>query len=177
MGAYNQLIFLFEGVLNEIQNGEKCPCYTKLLEKSNENDVFITFNWDTLLDRVLWKSKLWSPEDNYGITFTSFYNNEWQDTLGFGKSKVKLLKLHGSTNWIIPYFGYNFTNLQKHRDFVYYKQRNNTSSASDSNLQNKLARASFKITELMDIAELFRYELKFVPKKLIEAHENNNKHV
>lgn len=50
-------------------------------------------------------------------------------------------------------------------------------SASDSNLQNKLARASFKITELMDIAELFGYELKFVPKTPIEAHENNNKHV
>lgn len=50
-------------------------------------------------------------------------------------------------------------------------------SASDSNLQNKLARASFKITELMDIAELFGYELKFVPKGTIEAHGNNNKHV
>lgn len=50
-------------------------------------------------------------------------------------------------------------------------------SASDSNLQNKLARASFKITELMDIAELFGYELKFVPKDTIEAHGNNNKHV
>ena len=50
-------------------------------------------------------------------------------------------------------------------------------SASDSNLQNKFARASFKITELMDIAELFGYELKFVPKSSIEAHGNNNKHV
>ena len=50
-------------------------------------------------------------------------------------------------------------------------------SASDSNLQNKLARASFKITELMDIAELFGYELKFVPKTPIEGHENNNKQV
>lgn len=48
-------------------------------------------------------------------------------------------------------------------------------SASDSNLQNKLARASFKITELMDIAELFGYELKFVPKGTIEGHENSNK--
>lgn len=48
-------------------------------------------------------------------------------------------------------------------------------SASDSNLQNKLARASFKITELMDIAELFDYELKFVPKGTIEGHENSNK--
>ena len=50
-------------------------------------------------------------------------------------------------------------------------------SASDSNLQNKLARASFKITELIDIAELFGYELKFVPKSSIEGYENNNKHV
>lgn len=126
-GAYNQLIFLFEGVLNEIQNGEKCPYYTKLLEKSHKDDVFITFNWDTLLDRVLWESKLWSPEDGYGITFAAFYNNEWQDTLDLDKSKVKLLKLHGSTNWIIPYFGYNFVNLQKHRDFVYYKQEKDKS--------------------------------------------------
>lgn len=121
-GTYNQLIFLFEGVLNEIQNGEISPYYTKLLKKSNENDVFITFNWDTLLDRVLWESKLWSPEDGYGIQFAAFYNNKWQNTLNLGNSKIKLLKLHGSTNWIIPYFGYNFTKQQKYRDFVYYKQ-------------------------------------------------------
>lgn len=49
-------------------------------------------------------------------------------------------------------------------------------SASDSNLLNKLSRSSFKVTELMDIAELFGYEVKFV-KKAIEGHENNNKHV
>ena len=48
-------------------------------------------------------------------------------------------------------------------------------SASDSNLQNKLARASFKITELMDIAELFGYELKFVPKTPIEGDKSSKK--
>lgn len=48
-------------------------------------------------------------------------------------------------------------------------------SASDSNLQNKLARASFKITELMDIAELFGYELKFVPKDTIEGDKSSKK--
>ena len=46
-------------------------------------------------------------------------------------------------------------------------------SASDSNLLNKLARSSFKVTELMDIAELFDYEIKFVPKHPIEGHEDN----
>ena len=50
-------------------------------------------------------------------------------------------------------------------------------SASVSNLMNKFARATFKTSELMDIAELFGYELKIVPKTPIEAHENNNKHV
>lgn len=48
-------------------------------------------------------------------------------------------------------------------------------SASDSNLLNKLARSSFKVTELMDIAELFGYELKFVPKPPIEGHDKNSK--
>ena len=46
-------------------------------------------------------------------------------------------------------------------------------SASDSNLLNKLARSSFKVTELMDIAELFDYEIKFVKKQPIEGHENS----
>ena len=49
-------------------------------------------------------------------------------------------------------------------------------SASAPNIMNKLSRSSFKVTELMDIAELFGYEVKFV-KKAIEGHENNNKHV
>jgi hypothetical protein len=34
--TYNQLIFLFEGVLNEIQNGAKCPYYTNLLKKARK---------------------------------------------------------------------------------------------------------------------------------------------
>ena len=47
-------------------------------------------------------------------------------------------------------------------------------SASDSNLLNKLARSSFKVTELMDIAELFGYEIKFVKKQPIEGQENSS---
>ena len=46
-------------------------------------------------------------------------------------------------------------------------------SGSVSNILNKLSRATFKISELMDIAELFDYEIKFVPKTLIEGHANS----
>lgn len=42
-------------------------------------------------------------------------------------------------------------------------------SASDSNILNKLNRASFKVTELMDIADLFGYEIKFIKKEPIEG--------
>ena len=42
-------------------------------------------------------------------------------------------------------------------------------SASVSNLLNKLARSSFKLTELMDIADLFGYEIKFIKKEPIEG--------
>lgn len=48
-------------------------------------------------------------------------------------------------------------------------------SASDSNLLNKLTRSSFKVTELMDIAELFGYELKFVKKDAIEDKTKSTK--
>ncbi len=48
-------------------------------------------------------------------------------------------------------------------------------SGSVSNLLNKFARATFKISELMDIADLFGYEIKFVPKTLIEGMEEKQK--
>lgn len=46
-------------------------------------------------------------------------------------------------------------------------------SGSVSNILNKLSRATFKISELLDIAELFDYEIKFVPKNPIEGHQDN----
>ena len=45
-------------------------------------------------------------------------------------------------------------------------------SASVSNLLNKLARSSFKLTELMDIADLFGYEIKFIKKEPIEGSKD-----
>ena len=38
-----------------------------------------------------------------------------------------------------------------------------------SNVLNKLARASFKVTELMDIANAFDYEIKLMPKSCDRA--------
>lgn len=46
-------------------------------------------------------------------------------------------------------------------------------SASVSNLLNKLDRASFKMTELMDIADAFGYEVKIVPKSYDRGIQEN----
>lgn len=66
--------------------------------------------------------------------------------------------------------------LQEHDTSVYKlaKMLNEAygRSPSVSNLLNKLNRATFKTAELMDIAELFGYELKFVKKEAIEGSKN-----
>lgn len=46
-------------------------------------------------------------------------------------------------------------------------------SDSRTNILNKLARASFQLTEVMQIVDLFGYELKIVTKDPIEGVGNN----
>lgn len=48
----------------------------------------------------------------------------------------------------------------------------NNRSSSRTNILNKLARASFQLTEVMQIVDMFGYELRIMPKHLIEGHEN-----
>ncbi len=48
-------------------------------------------------------------------------------------------------------------------------------SDSRTSMLNKIKRASFKLTEVMQIVDMFGYELKIVPKTLIEGMESNTK--
>ena len=45
-------------------------------------------------------------------------------------------------------------------------------SASKTAMMDKFSRASFKLSEVMEILDLYGYELKIVPKRAIEASEN-----
>lgn len=71
----------------------------------------------------------------------------------------------------------NFLNKQNTSVYRLARMLNETygRSASDSNLLNKLARSSFKVTELMDIADLFGYEIKFVKTQPIEGMQENTR--
>jgi hypothetical protein len=61
--AFNNMNFIFANVLNESQNGASTSLYHILLEMCSPNDRFVTFNWDTLLDRALADIGGWSPQD------------------------------------------------------------------------------------------------------------------
>jgi hypothetical protein len=100
--AYDQFIFWFAHVLNEIQNGETCTIYSRLVANLSSNDLILSFNWDTILDRVLYESGSWFPDDGYLVQFDGLLHNDWRSPRTTS-SKHLLLKLHGSTNWLGPY--------------------------------------------------------------------------
>lgn len=102
--AYSQMLFLFASVLNEVQDGPVYAAYGDVINRLEADDVLITFNWDTLLDRALWASGQWFPSEGYGIDFRAIFDDAWQPPQTT-RSQWQLLKLHGSTNWLMPYFG------------------------------------------------------------------------
>jgi hypothetical protein len=107
--------FIFSNVLNEAQNGPSTSLYHYLLDYCGPNDTFVTFNWDTILDRALVDQGGWSPNDGYGISFTATIDGVWKDcveSVPAFATNWKLLKLHGSTNWLVPYTALRFDNLE-----------------------------------------------------------------
>ncbi len=100
--AYDQTVWLFAHILNEIQNGELSVEYLELARRLEAQDSLITFNWDTLLDRCLYQSGKWAPDSGYGLKFRRIMEGGWRTSSRKRADRV-LLKLHGSTNWLVPY--------------------------------------------------------------------------
>lgn len=100
--AYNELIFLFVSVINEIQNGEASLSHLNLAKQLSKNDSIITFNWDTLMDRALKIETDWNAENGYFVKPTAVFNDKWikHSEITFEREFPNLLKLHGSSNWI-----------------------------------------------------------------------------
>ena len=109
--TFSNMHFLFANVINEAQNGPSESLYKHLLKTCSPNDTFITFNWDTLLDRALADTGGWSPNNGYGIGFSRVYDSDWKHSILESENfetNWKLLKLHGSTNWLVPYTSFNY---------------------------------------------------------------------
>jgi hypothetical protein len=103
--VFNNMTFIFANVINEAQNGPSESAFSYLLNYCGPNDTFITFNWDTLLDRALIDTGGWTPNNGYSLPFSLVLDGNWKERVdsspGFD-TNWKLLKLHGSTNWLVP---------------------------------------------------------------------------
>lgn len=113
--VFNNMNFIFANVVNEAQNGPSISLYSYLLNFCGPNDAFITFNWDTLLDRALADTGGWTPNNGYGLTFSAALDGTWKagvESSPIFPTEWKLLKLHGSTNWLVPYTYVNLETLE-----------------------------------------------------------------
>ncbi|MEB3047685.1 hypothetical protein [Rhizobium mulingense] len=102
--AYVELIFIFASVINEIQNGPISNPHLSIARHLTPDDAVITFNWDTLMDRALAEGTAWRIDFGYGVTPRAIFSDGWRaPRQADGANAPKLLKLHGSTNWITAY--------------------------------------------------------------------------
>jgi hypothetical protein len=115
---YNELVFIFAAAINEIQNGPISRAHASLAARLRNEDVVITFNWDTLMDRALAAAGNWSTDSGYGFLPKSIYRDGWTaPKRNEGDSSgPRLIKLHGSTNWLTShpiYLDGSVTSMQK----------------------------------------------------------------
>lgn len=102
--TYQQLIFIFCSVINEIQNGPISIAHIKLAKLLCKDDIIITFNWDTLMDRALKHTTTWNSDNGYYVSPVKIYRDKWINKTNCKKDYPYILKLHGSTNWLTGLF-------------------------------------------------------------------------
>ncbi len=86
-------------VLAESLKGPPCDKHAKLAKKIEAGDLVLNFNYDLLMDNALSNAgKL--TDAGYLLPFNySIINGSWKTSDG-SPSQIKLLKLHGSLNWL-----------------------------------------------------------------------------
>jgi SIR2-like domain len=101
---YIQLMFLFATTLSEIANGPVSSSHRDLAAFLRPDDIIITFNWDTLMERALMETKCWCVDDGYAVTPHSIFRDGWKNAASsLVPSAFKIIKLHGSVNWLTAY--------------------------------------------------------------------------
>jgi hypothetical protein len=81
--------------------------HRQILGKLEPGDVILTFNYDTLVEDSFGRNSMWTPRGGYGdkvYGVTSAWCRRWFSArpkiATHQQSKIRLLKLHGSINWI-----------------------------------------------------------------------------
>lgn len=111
----------------ELKSGQtatpiRSSIHERILSKLQPKDTIVTFNYDTVIEESMPDgSPLWTPNGGYGVPVsgsTHEWTKHWRKYRHVDenqKSKVKLLKLHGSINWTL----YKNSKIRlKHRPYV-----------------------------------------------------------
>ncbi len=99
-----QLYLVICGTLIASTSGIDCEHHRKLAEWLEPGDVVLSFNYDLLADRALKARGGWSIDNGYGLKFHRVGHwasdgGKWR-TPGRKTSEIRLLKPHGSLNWL-----------------------------------------------------------------------------
>jgi len=84
----------------------KSLVHQHLLKRLRPGSTIITFNYDLVIEESFEGAELWNPGDGFAIDVTGIshdWTRRWLDSRNVaspGKSKVHLLKLHGSLGWV-----------------------------------------------------------------------------
>lgn len=98
--AREELIKLIYLTLDKILYGDPCPHHKVIIEQFDESDTIINFNWDLLVDNIISLSSSQNQRPDYCRDFEKIFLNEhWHDSMAIS-SGPKLLKMHGSLNWM-----------------------------------------------------------------------------
>jgi hypothetical protein len=81
-----------------IEPVEESPLLLSFISHMLPGDTIVTFNYDLIVERALFRRKQWSPKDGYGIQF----NNTPPINEPDFSTIFPLHKIHGSLNWEGP---------------------------------------------------------------------------
>jgi len=75
------------------------PELQSFARRLRKGDVVITFNYDSTLERVLFKTGMWAPDDGYGFKVQLQRSRSDPTPVSYGHSAVTVLHLHGAIGW------------------------------------------------------------------------------
>jgi SIR2-like domain len=78
-----------------IEPREPEPVFPDFVSLLADRDVIVTLNYDLLVERELWRRRMWNPRDGYGVTFPPQAISSQAEF----STRIPIYKLHGSLNW------------------------------------------------------------------------------
>lgn len=81
-------------IARKLASGTVSNCYTRFLQHFSSSN-FLTFNYDSLLETLLFRLGRWYPRDGYGVPVVA-HLPPWKEDFASKESSTLVLHLHGS---------------------------------------------------------------------------------